>query len=71
MTDVQHEHVQRDLAAMQAAEKKFKAAVERVEFAKTLATDAERAFGHARARFHETVHASSGNTVNQSTGLRY
>lgn len=59
MTDVQHEHVQRDLAALQAAEKKFEAAKERVRLAQVLASDAQRGFASALERFHSTVRASS------------
>jgi prefoldin subunit 5 len=58
MTELQHTYVQRDLAALQAAQKKLDEAKEKFETARIAVDDAERAFGHAQTRFHETAQAA-------------
>jgi len=56
--EIVHEHVQRDHAALQAAEKKFAAAKERVQLAVTLCHDAEQALHAARLKFQASVAAA-------------
>jgi hypothetical protein len=65
MTDAQHQYVQRDLAALQAAEKKLKDSLDRVHDARLkvdaaliAAADAEKSAQHAQVRFLESVDAS-------------
>lgn len=57
MTDIQHEHAQRDLAALQAAEKKYEAAKGRLEMARALASDAGRTLDAARNRYRVSAAA--------------
>jgi type IV secretory pathway VirB9-like protein len=58
MTEIQHTHVQRDLAALKAAEEKLAAAAEKAMHAKQVHEDAKRAYDSAVSKFHGTIEST-------------
>ena len=69
MTEIHHSYVQRDLAALQAAENKLATAIEKSKEAKVLEDDARRSADFARDKFHSTVAATKGGAVKLIYGM--